>query len=189
VTHTQAFTRLPDLLDDRDDPELLAHVQACGDCQRQLFLLSRVDRLLHDHAATHSPERPRPWRYGSRALLAAAAAAAVAVAVVLLAAQPRATHALTFHTGAGEAVGQAVMAHSDAHNLALKLNAHHLPVSHGQMFILWATSDTRASMQVGRFMVDRHGNCHVRFNLPANHTWAHLWITRPNTPNTIIAST
>jgi len=41
------------------------------------------------------------------------------------------------------------------------------------MFVLWA-SDSHSSMQVGEFMVDRHGRCRVRFNLPASHPWNHF---------------
>src|SRR5262249_59740944 len=58
VRHEEAWTRLPDLLDDRDDAALLAHVRACAACQRQLFRLGRVDRLLRDHAA-RSESTPR----------------------------------------------------------------------------------------------------------------------------------
>src|SRR5439155_975305 len=92
VRHEEAWTRLPDLLDDRDDAALLTHVRACADC-------------------------------------------------------------------------------------------------HGQIFLLWAGDNTRAPMQVGRFMVDRSGGCRVRFNLPATHTWSRFWITRPGSPAAIVAST
>ena len=51
MTHSEASTRLPDLLEDRDDAALLAHVRECPDCQRQLFLLGRLDRLLRERAA------------------------------------------------------------------------------------------------------------------------------------------
>ena len=63
MRHDEAWTRLPDLLDDRDDAELLAHVRACADCQRQLFLLGRVDRILRHTAGTsarHARIRLRP---------------------------------------------------------------------------------------------------------------------------------
>src|SRR5262249_10294253 len=65
VTHEEAWTRLPDLLQDRDDSALLAHVRACPDCQRQLFLLGRVDRLLRanlDAELPRSARRPRGRR-------------------------------------------------------------------------------------------------------------------------------
>ena len=190
MNHEEASARLPDLLDDRDDAALLAHVRDCDDCQRQLFLLGRVDRVLRDRAATLPRTRLRPRGLRSRALLAAAAALVTALAVVLalVASQPTATHALTFRTGSGEAVGQAVMGHSDARNVSVALNARHLPVGRGHVFVLWAGSDGRSSMQVGRFMVDRSGGCRVRFNLPADHPWGRFWITRPGA-SAIVART
>ena len=82
MTHEQASTRLPDLLEDRDDAALLAHVRECPDCQRRLFLLGRVDRLLRERAAVRVPTRAR--RPAVRRVLAAAAVV-VAVASTLLA--------------------------------------------------------------------------------------------------------
>ena len=32
MRHEDAWQRLPDLLDDRDDPDLLGHVRGCADC-------------------------------------------------------------------------------------------------------------------------------------------------------------
>jgi hypothetical protein len=191
VTHEEAWTRLPDLLDDRDDAALLAHVQVCADCQRQLFLLGRVDRLLRDRTQSLGSAGGRLRRLRSRPVVAAAAAvaAALAASLALVASQPAAPHALTFRTGSGEAVGQAVMGHSDARNVSLALSARRLPVGRGQVFVLWAGGDARASMQVGRFMVDHSGGCRVRFNLPADHSWARFWITRPGAPSSIVAST
>ena len=49
MRHEQASTRLPDLLEDRDDAALLAHVRECPDCQRQLFLLSFLVQRLAPH--------------------------------------------------------------------------------------------------------------------------------------------
>ena len=189
MSHEEAWTRLPDLLDDRDDAALLAHVQVCADCQRQLFLLGRIDRLLRDHTTTSAgvrvPHRPA-------LLVAAAALLAAAVASVIVALggfQTAASHALTLRTGSGEAVGQAVMGHTDARNVSLALTANHLPVGHGQVFLLWAGSDGRTSMQVGRFMVDRGGGCRVHFNLPANHEWSRFWISPPGNAAQVVAST
>jgi hypothetical protein len=56
------------------------------------------------------------------------------------------------------------------------------------MFVLWA-ADGGSSMEVGRFMVDRRGACRVRFNLPANHDWNRFWISVPEDPATVVAST
>jgi hypothetical protein len=192
VTHEEAWTRLPDLLDDRDDPALLAHVQLCAECQRQLFMLGRVDRLLRDRATTLGSARVRPGWLRKRAVLAVAAAAivvALAAALALIVSQPASTHSLTFRTGSGEEVGQAVMGRSDARNVSLALSARHLPVMQGHLFVLWAAADPRSSMRVGRFMVDQTGGCRARFNLPADHTWGRFWITRLGAPGAIVART
>jgi anti-sigma-K factor RskA len=192
VTHEEAWTRLPDLLDDRDDPALLAHVQVCADCQRQLFLLGRVDRLLRDRAATFGTAGTRLGWLGSRVVIAATVAVtvvALAAALVFVASRPAATHALTFHTGSGDAVGQAVMGRSDTRNVSLELSARHLPVTRGHVFVLWASGDERSAMRVGRFMVDQTGGCRARFNLPADHTWGRFWITHVGAPSVIVART
>jgi len=182
MNHAEAFKRLPDLLDDRDDAELLGHVRACPECQRQLFLLGRVDRALRDGAPAH--RRRVPAR-----LLAAAGAAAAAAAALLAVLLPSGTHAHPYmlRTAAGTVVGEATMTHADAHNVALVLRAHGLPVARGHMFVLWA-SDRNATMQAGRFMADPSGRAHVRFNLPADHHWSHFWITRPAKAPTMVAS-
>ena len=187
MKHEEAWGRLPDLLEDRDDPGLLAHVRACPDCQRQLFLLGRVDRMLHDGAAARRPERKRP---AARRLLAGAAAAAAAVAAMLalLLPQEARTHEFMLRTASGRLVGEARMSNSDARNVSLALTARNLPLGHGDVFVLWA-GDERSSMQVGRFMVDRSGGCRVRFNLPATHGWRRFWVTKPGQATPVVAST
>jgi hypothetical protein len=187
VRHEEAFKRLPDLLDDRDDDGLLAHVRVCADCQRQLFLLGRVDRMLRDNGPAQGAAR-RPWptvRQLSAAAAVAAAAAAAALALLLQKTQP---HAFMLKTASGRSVGQAVMGHSDARNASLALNARGMPVDHGQMFVLWA-SDDRSSMQVGRFMVDQSGSCRARFNLPQDHDWTRFWVTESREPAAVVATT
>jgi hypothetical protein len=190
VRHDEAWQRLPDLLDDRDDPTLLAHVRSCVDCQRQLFRLGRVDRLLRDRAAAKNVRRPR--RRGVRRAavsVAAVAAAAAALLAALLVLQRGPTHGLTFRTASGRAVGSAVMGHSDTRNVSLALTARDLPVDRGQVFVLWADDQAHAPMQVGHFMVDRTGGCRVRFNMPADQRWRRFWITRPGNATTVVAST
>jgi hypothetical protein len=184
VKHEEAWTRLPDLLEDRDDAHLLAHVRTCADCQRQVFLLGRVDRLLRDDATAGGASLRRALRLPT--LLAAAAATAVLLALFL----PQHAHrdGFVLRTASGRSVGQAVMGHSDARNASLALTARGLPISRGQMFVLWA-SDDRLSMQVGRFMVDQSGGCRVRFNLPATHAWTRFWITRPGNAAAVATST
>jgi hypothetical protein len=188
VTHEDAWTRLPDLLDDRDDPALLAHVRSCPDCQRQLFLLGRVDRVLRERSSAEDAipmhaSRRRTW-LASAAALGAAAAAAVAFAVL----HNGRTHDMVLRTASGRPVGHAVLSHSDGRNDSVSLTASGLPVDHGHVFVFWAGDSARLRMQVGRFMVDRSGGCQVRFNLPADHDWGRFWITRPGRPAGIVAS-
>jgi hypothetical protein len=187
VKHDDAWTRLPDLLDDRDDTSLLAHVRACPDCQRQLFLLGRVDRMLRESASARRSGRSRP---STRRLLAAAASAAAVVALVLALVLPRqaSTHEFMLRTASGRVVGEARMGSSDAHNVSLALTARRLPTERGRMFVLWA-GDERSAMQVGQFMVDRSGGCRVRFNLPATHGWRRFWVTEPGQAAQVVAST
>jgi hypothetical protein len=187
VRHEEAFKRLPDLLDDRDDGGLLAHVRACADCQRQLFLLGRVDRMLRD-SATRSGSAGRRWPT-ARQLLAAAAVVSAAAAAMLALFLPQNVrpHKFLLRTVSGRSVGEAVMARSDVRNSSLALTARGMPVRQGHMFVLWA-SDERSAMQVGRFMVDRSGSCRARFNLPASHAWTRFWVTAPGKP-AVVATT
>jgi anti-sigma-K factor RskA len=191
VTHEEAWARLPDLLDDRDDAGLLAHVRACADCQRQLFLLGRVDRLLRDDAAV----RDRSKRHGltvwwlAGAGVAVAAAAAAAVTLVLFLSHAAGSHDLVLRTSSGRSVGTAVMGHSDSRNASVALIARGLPVKRSHVFVLWAGDDKNSVMQVGRFMVDQFGSCRVRFNLPATHAWGRFWVTEPRSPATVVART
>jgi hypothetical protein len=184
VRHEEAWQRLPDLLDDRDDSELLGHVRSCADCQRQLFLLGRVDRMLSDNAPARQSRLH--IRRGGATILAIGAAAAVLL--VLLIPRGSGVHAFAFRTASGRLVGQVSMTQADSRNDSLALVARRLPVNGRHVFVLWA-ADTRSSMPVGRFMVDRSGGCRVRFNLPANHHWSHFWITPPGNATTIVAST
>jgi hypothetical protein len=188
VRHEEAWTRLPDLLDDRDDAALLVHVRVCVACQRQLFLLGRVDRLLRESAQTG--EVTRAHRLPTRRLLASAAAVAAGAGLLLalLISQPARTHDMVLRTASGLPIGHAAISHSDARNDSLALIAQGLPVALGQVFILWAGDNTQPPMQVGRFMVDRSGGCRVQFNLPASHAWGRFWIT-PGRAAAIVAST
>jgi hypothetical protein len=184
VNHEEASQRLPDLLEDRDHPELLAHVRGCRKCQRQVFLLGRVDRMLRDTAPGRRSRIPMRRR-GATILVIGAAAA---VLLVLLIPRGSGAHAFAFRTASGRLVGQVSMTRADGHNDSLALVARRLPVTHRHVFVLWA-ADTRSSMPVGRFMVDRSGGCSARFNLPANKHWSHFWISPPGNATAIVAST
>jgi hypothetical protein len=187
MRHEEAWRRLPDLLDDRDDAALLAHVRTCASCQRQLFLLGRLDRLLRDSASQHRSARRRPTR-GQILAAAAALAAAVAATLALVLPQQTREHQFMLRTSSGRLVGEARMSNGDSRNVSLDLTARHLPIDRGQMFVLWA-GDEGSSMQVGRFMVDRTGGCRVRFNLPDSHGWRRFWVTEPGEAGAIVAST
>jgi hypothetical protein len=175
------------LLDDRDDPVLLAHVRVCPSCQRQLFLLGRVDRLLRDSASARRSARWRPT--GMRILASAAGlAAVVAVTLAVVLSQQAREHQFMLRTASGQLVGEARMSSGDGHNASLALTARHFPVHRGHMFVLWA-GDRGSSMQVGRFMVDQTGGCRVRFNLPQTHSWRRFWVTQPGEAGATVAST
>ena len=184
MRHEDAFRKLPDLLDDRDDTALLRHVRDCADCQRQLFLLNRIDRALRDNAPITRRRRRIHLRVGAAVVAAAAAAAVLAV----LLPSPVRAHPYMLRTSSGAVLAEATMKHADERNVAVVLLTHGLPVARGHMFILWA-SDRQTTMQAGRFMSDEQGRADVRFNLPANHHWTRFWITRPDAAPTMIAST
>ena len=184
MRHEDAWQRLPDLLDDRDDPDLLGHARSCPDCQRQLFLLGRVDRLLRDQARARRP------RHGVRLRVAAVGALAAAAIVLLTLLVPggRHTHEFMLRTGSGRLVGHTAMVHADGRNVSLALVARGLPLNRQHVFVLWA-GDDGSSMEVGHFMVDRSGGCRVRFNLPANHSWSRFWVSEPGNAAAVVAST
>src|SRR5262245_2584720 len=180
MTHEHARTRLPDLLDDRDQPELLTHVAACHDCQRQLFLLGRVDRALRGVATARRNERRRlrkgRWLRFPAGLVAAAVAALL---VVMFLPRHPGLHKLTLRTAAGKPIGHAILSRSDAENTSLTLVARGLPDGGGDTFVLWAAHGGQRPTTVGRFMVDPHGACRAHFNLPSGRGWTHFWVTPP----------
>lgn len=189
MTHEHAWTRLPDLLQDRDEPALLAHVAACHDCQRQLFLLGRVDRLLRDAATTRRAERRRGRRRRwLRFPTGLVASAAVALLVLFL---PH-THRLqpfTLRTASGRPIGQAVLARAAAGKLSVALVARGLPRRAGDVYILWGGGDGRPAASVGRFMADPSGACRARFDLTGGRSWARFWVTPQGEPASVVAST
>ena len=190
MTHDHAWTHLPDLLDDRDQPELLAHVAACHDCQRQLFLLARVDRALRGATVARQKELRRNgrsrWLRFPSGLVAAAVAAFVAV---MLLPHHTGLRQLTFKTAAGQPIGHATLKREDAENTSLTLVARGLPARGGDTFILWAGGGGDQKVAIGRFMVEPGGACRARFNLPGKRGWAHFWVTPPGQPNAVVATT
>ncbi len=191
MSHDHAWTRLPDLLDDRDQPELLAHVAACHQCQRQVFLLGRVDRALRDAALPRQKAvrraRRRRWLRFSIAPIAAALAGAALLVLVLP--HGEGLRQLTLRTASGRPVGRAVLARSDAENMTLAVVARGLPARGGGVYLLWAKGSGARAITVGRFMVDPTGACRARFNLPRGRSWVRFWIAPPRHPESVVATT
>jgi hypothetical protein len=190
VTHDHAWTRLPDLLADRDEPDVLAHVATCHDCQRQLFLLGRVDRALRGVATTRRKERRRlgrgRWLRFPSGLVAAAAAAFL---VLMFVPHHSGLHQFTLRTAGGHAIGRATLQREDRENTSLTLVARGLPARGGATFVLWAAGGAERKVAVGRFMVEPGGACRARFNLPGHRAWARFWVTPPGQPDTVVATT
>jgi hypothetical protein len=190
MTHEHGWTRLPDLLDDRDEPALLAHVAACQDCQRRLFLLGRLDRALRGAASARRKERHRVrkarWLRFPGSLVAAAAAVLLVALFLPHHSGPR---QFTLRTAAGQAIGRATLNRSDAENTSLTLVSRGLPAGDGGVYVLWAGGNGRQATAVGRFMVEPGGTCRARFNLPGKRTWARFWVTPPGQPNAVVATT
>jgi len=189
VSHEHVWARLPDLLEDRDEPELLAHLASCHDCQRQAFLLGRLDRLLRDAAPGQRPQRRRA-RKASRFGVPAGLVAVAAVALLVLSVpHGHSSGQFTFRTASGQPIGEAVLTRADAENGSLSLVARGLAAHPGGTYVLWAASDGGAATTVGRFMVDASGSCRARFNLPGKRSWARFWVTLQGKPRTVIATT
>lgn len=191
MSHEHAWNRLPDLLLDRDDPDLLAHVAGCHECQRQLFRLERVDRLLRE---TATAERTPASRHRRRRLpLAAVGAVALVAAASMLVVVPgkRAEdYAMTLHAPSGQTVGHARLSPADRRNVSVLLETTGLPTRRGYTYLLWAQDATTSKRWlVGRFMVSPAGACRASFNLPADRHWHRLWVTPPAQPQTVVAET
>ncbi len=186
MTHELAYERLPDLLIDRDDPELLAHVGRCHRCQRQLFLLSRVDRLLRQRRS-----RPRGrGRLRVALAVAAVASAAIAVALALPHRDAVAPARLALKTEDGSIVARAQIERADAENEAIAFVAEGLRTRPSDTYLLWTRRPDKGDpIVVGRFMVSHKGECRARFNLAGTRHSGRFWITPSTQPDAIVAST
>jgi len=184
VTHEEAWTRLPDLLHDRDRPALLSHLKSCHECQRQQFRLNRVDRMLRaaaPRARKRRPVRVVPWAV-------AAVAALIVVLAPVLGQHTRSTQVL--RTPAGIAVGRAALSRSDGASVAVFLELHRVTISGGDSLVVW-TRSVRSSVPVpvGRFMADADGSCRARFTLPARSDWTRFWVSPGEDASVILATT
>lgn len=185
MTHELAYERLPDLLLDRDDPELLAHVGRCHRCQRQLFLLSHVDRLLRQRRKAR-----RCWRSLAAPAIAVVAAAAIAAAIALPLRHAAAPARFALKTDGGSIVARAQVERADAENGSIAFVAKGLPTQPSDTYLLWTQEpDNGDPVVVGRFMVSHTGACRTRFNLPGTRHPSRFWITPSTQPSTIVAST
>ncbi len=190
MKHERASERLPDLLGPRDDAPLLAHVAGCHTCQRQLFLLERVDRMLRDARATNvGATRARLVNLRLASLLAAFGATA-AVVFVLILPRPPGEHRFVLHTADGRALGRATVVHTDRSNDRVAIVARGMTRAGGNQLLLWAQSAEGAGpIPVGRFMVNSRGDCRTAFTLPTNHRWTRFWVTSSTDPSVVVATT
>lgn len=189
MTHEHAWTRLPDLLADRDEPELLAHIASCHDCQRRLFLLGRADRALRGASAARRKERRLRRGHWLRVPTGLVAAAAAVLVVMLTLPRQAAPHQFTLRTAEGQAIGHAIISRFDGENTSLTLVARDLPARRGSVYLLWASRDGHGATTIGRFMVSAAGTCRARFNLPGGRSWARFWVTPRGRPRAVIATT
>jgi hypothetical protein len=192
MRHDAAWQRLPDLLDEGGGPgELRRHVARCHDCQRQLFLLQRVDRLLRSRPPS-ATKRRRVARTGRR--FALLVAGAVAATLLFTLSEPRAptVRELTFRSSAG--VGVVVrgsLEPRDAANAVLTIVGRGLPHEDGNAnFLVWGRAVPRSEpVVVGRFMADPRGECRARFTISGERRWVRFWVTPVSSPSSIVAVT
>lgn len=190
MTHERAWERLPDLLRSREQPDMLAHVSGCHACQRQLFLLGRVERLLRQSRPQARRSQRLPLTKPRAATLLATLAAAAAVALVLLLPRTPGANGMVLRSADGRAVARATIARADQSNVEVSLVARGMPRSEGDQFLLWAHPEQGGgATPVGRFMVDRTGSCRAHFNLPTHQHWTRLWVTPAADPRHVVAST
>jgi hypothetical protein len=191
VIHEQAWERLPDLLGSHDEARVLAHVAGCHACQRQLFLLGRVDRLLRQAQPKKNGRPARARLAGIRAVAPlAAVGAVVAVALVFVLPGSPDGRGFVLRTADGHAVGRATLVRADRSNVEVSLVARVMPRDGSDQFLLWAQSEDGVNATtVGRFMVDRRGECRAHFNLPANHRWTRFWLSPSSDPALVVAAT
>ena len=191
MRHDKAWELLPDLVVERGgDSELRRHVARCHECQRQLFLLQRVDGLLRARPRAVTPRRRSSRLRRMMRLVALGAVAAVVLLALFLSRSPD-VRELTFRSAAGPGVVvRGSVSPGDASDAVLTIVARGLPREHGANFVLWARAASPADpVLVGRFMANPSGECKARFNLPTVRRWTRFWVTPESSPATIIAAT
>ena len=187
MNHESAWERLPDLLRRGPRAELLAHVRGCSDCQRRLFLLHRVDRILRQQPAPVGAAR---GRRGTHLIIPVALAAAAAVISSLVLLPRSAPGAMSLRTASHRVVAQVTIRSASGGNQLVSLDARGLPAGTGSTYALWAlNSEGRRRALVGRFMADRSGSCHAEFTIPGNARPGSLEITPDLAADRPIATT
>jgi hypothetical protein len=189
MRHDAAWEHLPDLLVDRDDPQLVAHVADCHACQQQLFRLIRIDRMLR--SVGRSPISRSTARLFAR-VIATVAVAAAAATVWLAQGTPanQQTIAFALHTADGRTLGRAVVSLQNQATDRVVLVARGMPVAGGDQYLLWTQpANNGPRMPVGRFMVSANGDCRASFKLPADTKWSGFVVTTTGDPSLVVAST
>jgi hypothetical protein len=181
VTHERARELLPDVVLGLADAALLRHVAGCHACQRQVFLLHRVDAALRER---RSPRGPASRLRRRAAPLAALAVAVAALALFVPARPPRPAFAL--RADGGRIVARATLAASGR----VALEADGLPAGDGSAYALWAgRGEGGQRILVGRFMADPRGFCRVSFDVPDAGRWVRFWITPAADRVRVVAAT
>ena len=188
MTHERAWELLPDLLHARDDRELLVHLRGCQACQRQLFLLTRVDRMRREAASSRRASTERSM-FGRRRLPLLASLVAILAVLPFIPRKPI-PPAIVLQSADGRAVMRATIGRADEANLDLAVVASGFSTRSGDQFVLWTRVDGGdGPAVVGRFMVDRSGFCRAHFNLPAGERWTRFWVTPASDSSRVVATT
>jgi hypothetical protein len=187
MNHQTASQSLPDLVTDPAAPHraLRAHLRTCHACQRQLFLLQRVDGMLRpDLPSSDRPRRYRARRVGGVAL---AAALAVAAVFVLLPRTQTQAEAFTLRASDGLTVAQAQIRNQGSQQVVVLTPGAPMPAT--TRYVLWGSAQSHTTIRLGMLITTATGRCRARFVLPSQPAWKRLWMTPLSQPTTIVAHT
>ncbi len=190
MTHDEAWPLLPDLITTPDEvpDRLRTHVASCHTCQRQLFRLQRVDRLLRTHGREQEPARRRARRR-MRWLAAAAAPLLAATAVAIhLAVAPSGASAMALRSAAGMAVANAQV-RTVGTGQVVELTPGTVGLSGTTGYVLWGRTGNNTNVRLGMFMSSSTGTCRARFTMPEHLDLQRLWITPAANRTTVVAQT
>lgn len=190
MTHDQAWRLLPDIITAPDDvpDRVRSHVASCHICQRQLFRLQRVDRLLRSDAFRGEPARGR--RRGFVRWVAAVAMpllAAVAFAVYLAVAPPGVS-AMALRSASGIAVANAQI-RDVGDGQVVELTPGDGGLSGTTSYVLWGRTASHPNVRLGMFMSSPTGTCRARFRMRDHLHWQRFWITPAANRGAVVAQT